>query len=63
LGSDLLLSWIIPSQSFVPQQTADLITPNWTDVTNTPVLNLTNLQNQVVVPLLMSNQFFRLKSH
>jgi hypothetical protein len=44
------------------QQNPDLITTNWTDVTNTPVLNLTNLQNQVFLPLPAVNSFYRLES-
>jgi hypothetical protein len=35
---------------------------NWTDVTNPPTLNLTNLQNQVALPLPAGNVFYRLKT-
>ena len=53
-----VISWIIPSLDFTLQQSPDLL--NWTDVTNPPVLNLTNLQNQVTLPSSDGNRFFRL---
>lgn len=57
-----LISWIVPSQNFTLQENSDLTTTNWLDVTNVPVLNLTNLQNEVVLPLsFISNRFYRLK--
>ena len=52
------LSWIIPSLDFTLQQSPNML--NWTDVTNPPVLNLTNLQNQVPLPPPGGNSFFRL---
>ena len=52
------ISWIIPSLDFTLQQNLDL--SNWTVVTNVPVLNLTNLQNQVTLPPPAGNNFFRL---
>jgi DNA-binding beta-propeller fold protein YncE len=58
---NLLPSWIIPSMFFGLQQNSDLTTTNWTGVTNLPVLNLTNLHNQVVLPPAAGNSFFRLK--
>jgi hypothetical protein len=61
-NGNLMLSWLIPSTNFVLQQNFDLTTTNWTDVTNTPVLNLTNLQNQVFLPLPAVNSFYRLES-
>ena len=54
------LSWLMPSTNFTLQQSSDLT--NWTAVTNVPVLNLTNLQNQVSLPLPAGNVFFRLSS-
>jgi hypothetical protein len=59
---NLALSWIIPSTNFVLQQNSNLTKANWSEVTNVPVLNLTNLQNQVTLPLPSSNQFYRLKT-
>ncbi len=58
-NGDLALSWTIPSTNFVLQQSLDLV--SWTDVTNTPALNLTNLQNEVFVPP-TNTTFFRLQS-
>jgi len=56
-----MVSWLIPSLDFGLQQNSDFTTTNWTNVTNQPVLNLTNLQNQVVLPPAAGNTFFRLK--
>jgi hypothetical protein len=60
LSNELVISWIIPSTNFVLQQSSDL--SSWTDVTNTPILNLTNLENQIFLPLLASNSFYRLET-
>jgi len=54
------LSWLIPSTNFVMQQSSDLA--SWSDVTNAPVLNLTNLQNEVILPPTNSSSFYRLKT-
>lgn len=59
-SNGLAISWIIPSTNFVLQQSSDL--SNWTDVTNTPILNLMNLENQVFPPLTGSQDFYRLNS-
>ena len=42
------------------QQSSDL--QNWVDMTNQPVLNLTNLQNEVILPPPGSNVFYQLKT-
>jgi hypothetical protein len=55
---DNVISWTIPSMNFTLQQSPDLL--SWTDVMNLPVLNLTNLQNQVTLPSPDGNSFFRL---
>jgi hypothetical protein len=52
------LSWLIPSTNFVLQQSSDLL--NWSTMTNVPILNLTNLQNQVVTPISDGSAFYRL---
>jgi hypothetical protein len=62
VGNNLLLSWIVPSMDFVLQRSANLSTTNWMDVADQPILNLTNLQHQVVVPLSGGGEFFRLRS-
>ena len=59
-NSNVRLSWIFPSTNFVLQQSADLF--NWLDLTNMPALNLSNLENQVFLPLTGSNVFYRLKT-
>jgi photosystem II stability/assembly factor-like uncharacterized protein len=60
LSTNLLLSWIIPSTTFLLQQSSDLT--NWSIVTNQSTLNFTNLQNQVTLPLPSGNSLYRLKS-
>ncbi len=59
-NGNLTLSWIVPSTNFVMQQSPDL--QNWADMTNQPVLNLANLQNEVILPPPGSNVFYRLKT-
>ncbi len=59
-NSALKISWIVPSTNFVLQSSADL--SGWTDLTNQPVLNLTNFQNEVSLPFSGSNGFYRLKT-
>jgi len=61
LGSNLVLSWTVPSTNFVLQQNSDL-TANWNVVTNAVKLNLSNLQNQVCLSPTNSSSFFRLTS-
>jgi hypothetical protein len=62
LSSNLAVSWIIPSTDFMLQQNLDLTTTNWTDLTNTPGLNLTNLQDEVILTPTNSSSFYRLKT-
>jgi hypothetical protein len=57
-GSNLGLSWVIPSTNFVLKQSPDLA--SWSSVTNVPALNLSNLQNQITIPLSNGNEFYRL---
>jgi len=57
-GSNLTASWIIPSKNFVVQQSPDL--SSWTDVTNAPTLNLSNLQDEVVLSPTNTSGFYRL---
>ncbi|HEY3760264.1 MAG TPA: hypothetical protein VGN23_00755 [Verrucomicrobiae bacterium] len=58
LATNLELSWIIPSTNFVLQQSADL--RNWSAITNQPYLNLTNLNDEVTLPISNGDGFFRL---
>jgi len=60
-GTNVFLSWTIPSLVFTLQEKSDLTTANWTDVTNTPSLNLTNLQYQVILARTAERNFYRLK--
>ena len=50
------------SMPFVLQQSPGLVETNWTDVTNTPVLNTTNITYEVVLPCGSDPTFFRLAS-
>jgi hypothetical protein len=59
-GNNLALSWIIPSANFALQQNLDLTTTNWVMLTNTPTLNLTNLNNELTLSPSNSSGFFRL---
>jgi photosystem II stability/assembly factor-like uncharacterized protein len=59
-NGNLKLSWIVPSTNFVMQQSSDL--GSWTDMTNKPTLNLTNLHNEVILPPPGCNVFYRLKT-
>jgi hypothetical protein len=59
-NGNLMFSWTVPSTNFVLQQNLDLNTANWTALTNTPVLNLTNLQDEVSLSPSNSSGFFRL---
>jgi photosystem II stability/assembly factor-like uncharacterized protein len=54
----LAFSWIIPSTNFVLQESEDLT--YWMEVTNEPVLNLTNLLEEVTLPVTSGNAFYRL---
>jgi hypothetical protein len=45
------------------QRATSLGAPQWTEVTNVPVLNLTNLQNQVTVPWGGKVEFYRLREN
>jgi hypothetical protein len=60
VNGSLALSWIIPSTNFVLQQNSDIPGTNWVNVTNTPVLNFTNLQEQVILTPSNSHGFYRL---
>lgn len=58
LGNNPALSWIVPSTNFVVQQSQDLST--WSSLTNAPALNLTTLQDQILLSPTNSNEFYRL---
>jgi len=58
INDSFKLSWLVPSRNFVLQQSTDLSA--WTDVTNSPVLNFTNLNDEVTVPPASGCGFYRL---
>ncbi len=57
-GGNLVLSWLLPSETFGLEANSDLNTTNWTAVPGTPVLNLTNLQYSLSVSPAAGSQFF-----
>ena len=59
-SNNLALSWLVPSTNFVLQQNLNLNAGSWVTQTNIPVLNFTNLQNQVILSPSDSSGFFRL---
>ena len=60
--SNVMLAWTVPSTNFGLQQKLNLTAASWVTLTNQPTLNLTNLQNQVTLPLSGSSGFYRLKT-
>ncbi len=60
-GGSLEISWLVPSTSFVLQQSLDLSSTNWTAVPTDPTLNLTNLNYHLTVSPSLSQLFYRLK--
>ena len=60
VSNQLSFAWTVPATHLVLQQSADL--SSWTTVTNPPTLNVSNLQNQVVLPPSGSRSFYRLKT-
>jgi hypothetical protein len=59
-GSNCLLNWTVPATNFSVQESSDLI--SWSAVTNAPILNLNNLQNQLVLPAAGNQAFYRLSN-
>ena len=58
----ILLSWTIPSISFILQQNPSLAAANWSDVTITPTLNYSTLTYEVALATPATAVFFRLAS-
>jgi hypothetical protein len=61
-NGNVALSWTIPSTNFILQENSDLTTTNWSDVTATPQLNLTDLQDHVTLPESAGDAFYRLSA-
>jgi hypothetical protein len=55
------ISWIVPSMNFVLQDKPDSSPADWTDATNSPTLNFTNLQYQALELATNGSRFYRLK--
>ncbi len=60
-GGNAVLSWLVPSTSFILQENGDLISTNWVDVTTRPVLNPGHLQEEVDLPFALGKAFYRLR--
>jgi photosystem II stability/assembly factor-like uncharacterized protein len=56
------ISWIVPSTNVVLQQRLELVSGGWIAVSNAPTLDLTNLQEELVLPTSPGQGFFRLAS-
>jgi hypothetical protein len=56
----LMLSWPVPSNDVSLQRSLDVGSAQWETVTNAPVLNLSNLRNEVVLPAAGECGFYRL---
>ncbi len=61
-GNSVQLSWILPSTNFILRQSGDLTGTGWTMVTNAPALNLTKLQDEVVLPMTGAQSFYQLRT-
>jgi hypothetical protein len=59
-GADVGLSWLVPSTSFLLQESSGLTSPSWVEVANQLTLNLTNLHNQLILPPRSAHTFYRL---
>ena len=59
INGNLMLSWRVPSTNFILQQSFDL--SNWANVTNAPILDPSDLENEVILPV-SGNGFYRLKA-
>ena len=60
--SSVALDWLVPSMSFVLQQTSDLSSGEWSTVLVTPTLDYTNLHYRVTLPKSRGQVFYQLKS-
>ena len=62
-GKNLALSWLVSSTKRVLQRNVDLTSTNWLTLTNTPVLNSTNLRQEVILSPAGSSGYYRLTTH
>ena len=61
-GTNLVLSWVMPSRPFSLQQSSDPISGNWVDPQVPPTLNYSNLRYKVTAPASAAAAFYRLVS-
>ncbi len=59
-GTDAVLAWPIYPAGFVVETTTDLAPANWLAITNSTAV-VTNMQNQMLLNLTNTGQFFRLR--
>ena len=59
-NDNAVLSWTVPPTNFVLQESSDLF--DWADMTNQPILNLTNLRDEIALPVSGGKAFYRLKA-
>src|SRR5262249_32428459 len=57
-GNGALVSWVVPSMDFALQESADLTSASWTNLKAGPVLNLTNLQDELILPFTTNKRFY-----
>jgi len=62
VGTNLLLSWTVPSMSFILEQSPILSPGSWQAVAVEPVLDYSNLEYQVTIPNPQGIMFYRLVS-
>ena len=60
-GTNLIVSWIIPSVNVVLQQSADLNSTEWTEVPAAPLTNYSNLRHEVLIEPSLGRRFYRLE--
>jgi hypothetical protein len=61
-GGNVLISWLVPSVNLVLQESTDLTSAKWADVTAAPAMNTVNLHYEVMVPNTGGPNFYRLTS-
>jgi len=59
-GTNFIFSWFAATAGYQLEVTTNLVNPNWTPVTNIPVLS--GMQRSVTNPFTGQNQFYRLRS-
>ena len=60
LADGLLVSWTIPSQPFILQESVNLTNHTWFNVSKPPLLNRSLLRNEFLITTTPRNRFYRL---